>query len=126
MRPIQKNISVTGASTGPWYPLDIYNPNQVTTISVNLLSGSANYSVEYTNEDPFDTTITQLAQAHPADRRDGQPDGVHDDPDARRAPQYGVWHRRASPDRHSAVHRVRTRLCTTCRSISWFVVPRPI
>tara|TARA_R110000868_G_scaffold1040_4_gene7946 strand:- start:12 stop:338 length:327 start_codon:yes stop_codon:yes gene_type:complete len=65
MRPIQKNISVTGASTGPWYPLDIYNPNQVTTISVNLLSGSANYSVEYTNEDPFDTNITQLAQAHP-------------------------------------------------------------
>ena len=65
MRPIQKNITVTGSSTGAWYPLDIYNPNQVTTISVNLLSGSATYSVEYTNEDPFDTTITQLAQAHP-------------------------------------------------------------
>jgi len=49
-----------------WWPLDIYNPNQVTTISVNELSGSITYSVEYTNEDPFDNSITQLAVAHPA------------------------------------------------------------
>ena len=48
-----------------WWPLDIYVPNQVTTISCNELSGSVTYSVEYTNEDPFDTTITQLAVAHP-------------------------------------------------------------
>ena len=65
MRPIQQTITVNGASTGAWWPLDIYTPNQVTTISCNLLSGTANYSVEYTNEDPFDTTITQLAVAHP-------------------------------------------------------------
>ena len=51
---------------GVWWPLDIYVPNQVTTISVNELSGSITYSVEYTNEDPFDTSITQLAVAHPA------------------------------------------------------------
>lgn len=65
MRPIEQIINVSGASTGAWWPLDIYTPNQVTTISVNLLSGTANYSIEYTNEDPFDTSITQLAVAHP-------------------------------------------------------------
>lgn len=65
MRPIQKTIAVDGAETGDWWPLDIYTPNQVTTISANLLSGTATYSIEYTNEDPFDTSITQLAVAHP-------------------------------------------------------------
>lgn len=52
--------------TTAWWPLDIYTPNQVTTISCNELSGAVTYSVEYTNEDPFDTSITQLAVAHPA------------------------------------------------------------
>jgi hypothetical protein len=51
---------------GAWWPLDIYTPNQVTTISANELDGAVTYSVEYTNEDPFDTSITQLAVAHPA------------------------------------------------------------
>lgn len=50
---------------GPWWPLDIYTPNQVTNISCNELAGAVTYSVEYTNEDPFDTNITQLAVAHP-------------------------------------------------------------
>lgn len=52
--------------TTDWWPLDIYTPNQVTTISVNELSGAVTYSVEYTNEDPFDNSITQLAVPHPA------------------------------------------------------------
>jgi hypothetical protein len=60
------NPDTPSFGTGPWWPLDIYVPNQVTTISVNELSGSITYSVEYTNEDPFDTSITQLAVAHPA------------------------------------------------------------
>lgn len=55
-----------GIGDGAWWPLDIYTPNQVTNISCNILaSGSATYSVQYTNEDPFDTSITQLAVAHP-------------------------------------------------------------
>lgn len=59
--------AAVGIGTGPWWPLDIYTPNQVTTISANILaSGSATYSIEYTNEDPFDLSITQLAVAHPA------------------------------------------------------------
>ncbi len=65
MRPIEQTINVSGASTGAWWPLDIYTPNQVTTISVTLVSGTANYSVEYTNEDPFNANITQQAVAHP-------------------------------------------------------------
>lgn len=59
--------AAVGIGTGPWWPLDIYTPNQVTNISANILaSGSATYSIEYTNEDPFDLSITQLAVAHPA------------------------------------------------------------
>lgn len=60
------NPDTPSFGTGAWWPLDIYNPNQVTTISVNELSGAITYTVEYTNEDPFDTSITQLAVAHPA------------------------------------------------------------
>lgn len=48
-----------------WIPLDIYTPNQVTNISAKA-SGTVNYSVEYTNEDPFNTGIQQLAVPHPA------------------------------------------------------------
>lgn len=60
------NPDTPSFGTGAWWPLDIYNPNQVTTISVNELSGAITYSVEYTNEDPFDLSITQLAVPHPA------------------------------------------------------------
>lgn len=60
------NPDTPSFGAGVWWPLDIYVPNQVTTISVNELAGSITYSVEYTNEDPFDTSITQLAVAHPA------------------------------------------------------------
>jgi len=60
------NPDTPSFGTGDWWPLDIYVPNQVTTISVNELDGAITYSVEYTNEDPFDTSITQLAVAHPA------------------------------------------------------------
>jgi hypothetical protein len=47
-----------------WIPLDIYTPNQATNISAKK-SGTVNYSVEYTNEDPFNTSIQQLAVPHP-------------------------------------------------------------
>lgn len=63
---VRVGSSAVGIGNGDWWPLDIYTPNQVTNISCNILSsGSATYSVQYTNEDPFDPTITQLAVAHP-------------------------------------------------------------
>lgn len=64
--PTSATISVGNAVTGytDWIPLDIYTPNQVTNISAKT-SGSVNYSVEYTNEDPFDRSIQQLAVPHP-------------------------------------------------------------
>ena len=64
--PTSATISVGNAIPGytDWIPLDIYTPNQVTNISAKT-SGTVNYSVEYTNEDPFDRTIQQLVAPHP-------------------------------------------------------------
>jgi hypothetical protein len=47
-----------------WIPLDIYVPNQVTNISATV-TGTINYSVQYTNEDPFDNTLAHQVVAHP-------------------------------------------------------------
>lgn len=56
---------VTQSGYSAWIPLDIYTPNQVTTISASV-SGTVNYSIEYTNEDPFDHSFVHQAVAHPA------------------------------------------------------------
>lgn len=48
-----------------WWPLDIYTPNQVTNISATIVSGTAGYTVEYTNEDPFNLNISQQEVNHP-------------------------------------------------------------
>ena len=62
---VSAGVPDVGLGPTAWWPLDIYVPNQVTTISANILSGTATYTVEYTNEDPFDTSISQLAVNHP-------------------------------------------------------------
>lgn len=49
-----------------WWPLDIYNPNTATSTSLSILSGNATVTMEYTNEDPFDTTIVQQAVNYPS------------------------------------------------------------
>ena len=57
-----------GIGDGPWWPLDIYTPNQVTNTSCNILeSGSATYTVQYTNEDIWDPAVyaSALAVSHP-------------------------------------------------------------
>lgn len=59
--------AAVGIGAGDWWPLDIYTPNQVVAVSANLLgAATATYTVEYTNENPFDTTITPLEQPFPA------------------------------------------------------------
>ena len=45
MRPIEQTITVNGPSTGPWWPLELYTPHQVTPNSVPLVSGSAKYTL---------------------------------------------------------------------------------
>lgn len=69
MRPIEVTLDYAVPVTTDWWPLDIYTPNQVTSISVNKLSGTIEYSVEYTNEDPYDPAIAPadlLVEPHPA------------------------------------------------------------
>lgn len=60
------NVTAGFAQSGfsEWIPMDIYTPNQVTTVSATL-TGTANYSIQYTNEDPWDHTFDQTAVAHP-------------------------------------------------------------
>ena len=47
-----------------WIPLDVYVENQYQTIQTDV-TGTINYTWQYTNDDPFDTSITQLAFSHP-------------------------------------------------------------
>lgn len=59
-------IEVGTAQAGytDWLPMDIYTPNDATAFDA-VVSGTINYSVVYTNEDPFDTSIAHLTKAHP-------------------------------------------------------------
>jgi len=57
-------VGTAQAGQTDWIPMDIYTPSQVTNVSVTV-SGTINYSVEYTNEDPFNLSITQQVVAHP-------------------------------------------------------------
>lgn len=56
---------VTQSGYSQWIPMDLYTPNQVITASATV-SGTVNYSLEYTNEDPFDHSFTHQTVAFPA------------------------------------------------------------
>lgn len=46
-----------------WIPLDIYVKNQATDIQITEVAGTMTYSMVYTNDDPFDTSITHTEVA---------------------------------------------------------------
>jgi len=57
-------IGTLQSGSTDWMPLDIDTPNQVTSISVSV-TGTLNYSVQYTNEDPYDNTLAHQVVSHP-------------------------------------------------------------
>ncbi len=57
-------VGTTQSGYGPWRPLDIYVPNCQTAISTDV-TGTVDYTWQYTNDDPFDPTIPHIAVSHP-------------------------------------------------------------
>lgn len=57
-------VGTSQSGSTDWIPLDIYVPNQATNISCTV-AGTVNYSVQYTNENPFDLTLAHQVVAHP-------------------------------------------------------------
>ena len=57
------SVGVNSGGNSSWIPLDIYVKNQVTDIQVTEVTGTMTYSMVYTNDDPFDTSITHTEVA---------------------------------------------------------------
>lgn len=57
-------VGTTGVGATEWMPLDIYASNGRTTIDT-IVTGTVNYTVQYTNDDPFDNSIIQTSKDHP-------------------------------------------------------------
>lgn len=64
MRPIRYVVTDAGAGDGKVIPLDIYVPNAAVTIQCDV-TGTVNYSVEYTLSNVWDPTVTPIWFAHP-------------------------------------------------------------
>ena len=67
---IRTNGAVTAVSVGTanygetnFLPTDIYVRNQLLAIQVDVLSGAPNYSMTFTDDDPFNPSITPNEQA---------------------------------------------------------------
>lgn len=58
-------VGTAQAGASPWRPLDTYTPNAQTAISTDI-TGTVNYTWEYTNDDPFDASIPHIPVDHPA------------------------------------------------------------
>lgn len=58
MRP--KKVTVTGVAASPWIPVD-YKQDPMNVGVGCVVSATATYSVEYTLDDVFDTTVTPVA-----------------------------------------------------------------
>lgn len=61
MRP--KKVTVTGVAASNWLPVDYKQDPMNLGVGCVVVSGTATYSVEYTFDDVFDTTVTPVAFA---------------------------------------------------------------
>ena len=59
MRP--KKVTVTGVAISNWLPVDYKQDPMNLSVGCVLVSGTATYSVEYTYDEIFDTTVTPVA-----------------------------------------------------------------
>lgn len=59
MRP--KKVTVTGAGTSAWIPVDYKQDPMNIGLGCVIVSGTATYSVEHTFDDVFDSTVTPVA-----------------------------------------------------------------
>lgn len=59
MRP--KKITVSAVAASAWLPVDYKQDPMNLAIGCVVVSGTATYSVEYTYDDVFDTTVTPVA-----------------------------------------------------------------
>ena len=61
MRP--KKVTVSSVAASAWLPVDYKQDPMNLGVGCVLVSGTATYSVEYTFDDVFDTTVTPVAFA---------------------------------------------------------------
>lgn len=59
MRP--KKITVSAVTASAWLPVDYKQDPMNLSVGCVVVSGTATYSVEYTYDDIFDTTVTPVA-----------------------------------------------------------------
>lgn len=57
-------VGTAQAGASAWKPLDIYTPSPQTAISTDI-TGTVNYTWQYTNDDPFDSSIPHIPVDHP-------------------------------------------------------------
>lgn len=58
-----KKVTVTGVGTSNWLPVDNKQAPFNLSVGCVLVSGTATYSVEYTYDNVYDTTVTPVAFA---------------------------------------------------------------
>ena len=61
MRP--KKITVSSVAASAWLPVDYKQDPMNLAVGCVVVSGTATYSVEYTYDDVFDSTVTPVAFA---------------------------------------------------------------
>jgi hypothetical protein len=58
-----KKVTVTGVGTSNWLPVDYMQTPMNLSVGCVVVSGTATYSVEYTYDNVFDSTVSPVAFA---------------------------------------------------------------